>query len=232
MDLRNIIEMKKLIISTLLIITTFTIAFAQKDAEAQKILNAISKKYKAYDIVKADFTFTLDDPMSNIKDTQVGTLISKPKANKFKVIIYSPADKTTVAQEIISDGKSQWTYVRKDKEVELNNVDHSEDNLNPAKIFTIYEHGYKYIYNGEEKVDGKLCQIIDLTPEDAKKQFFKVRLTIDKAKKQIYSALIFDKNGSKYNYVIRVFTPNPKLPETLFTFDKKDYPGVEVVDLR
>lgn len=224
--------MKKLLLISLVFISATQIAFAQKDAEAQKILNAISKKYKAYDIVKADFTFTLDDPMSNIKDTQVGTLISKPKANKFKVIIYSPADKTTVAQEIISDGKSQWTYVRKDKEVELNNVDHSEDNLNPAKIFTIYEHGYKYIYNGEEKVDGKLCQIIDLTPEDAKKQFFKVRLTIDKAKKQIYSALIFDKNGSKYNYVIRVFTPNPKLPETLFTFDKKDYPGVEVVDLR
>lgn len=224
--------MKKLLLLSLVFISTMPLAFAQKDAEAQKILNAISKKYKAYDIIKADFTFTLDDPMSNIKDTQVGTLISKPKANKFKVIIYSPADKTTVAQEIISDGKSQWTYVRKDKEVELNNVDHSEDNLNPAKIFTIYEHGYKYIYNGEEKVDGKICQIIDLTPEDAKKQFFKVRLTIDKAKKQIYSALIFDKNGSKCNYVIRTFTPNPKLPETLFMFDKKDYPGVEVVDLR
>lgn len=224
--------MKKILLLSLLFISTLNIAFAQKDADAQKILNALSKKYRSYDIVKADFTFTMDDPMSNIKDTQVGTLISKPKLNKFKMIIYNPDDKTTVEQEIISDGKSQWTYVKKDKEVELNNVDHSDDNLNPAQIFTIYEHGYKYIYNGDEKIDGKLCQMIDLTPEDAKKQFFKIRLAIDKAKKQIYSALIFDKNGSKYTYVIRTFTPNPKLPETLFTFDKKDYPGVEVVDLR
>jgi outer membrane lipoprotein-sorting protein len=224
--------MKKLLILTLISICAITAAFAQKDADAQKILNAVSKKYKSYNMMKADFSFTLDDQMSNIKDTQVGTLISQPKANKFKVIIYNPEDKTTVAQEIISDGKSQWTYVKKDKEVELNNVDHSEDNLNPAQMFTLYEHGYKYIYNGEQKIDGKICQVIDLTPEDAKKQFFKVRLSIDKAKKQIYSAMIFDKNGSKYTYVIRTFTPNPKLPETIFTFDKKSYPGVEVVDLR
>ncbi|HWD89581.1 MAG TPA: outer membrane lipoprotein carrier protein LolA [Mucilaginibacter sp.] len=224
--------MKKLTIISVILITTAYNAFAQKDADAQKILNAVSKKYKSYNMMKADFSFTLDEQMSNIKDTQVGTLISQPRANKFKVIIYSPEDKTTVTQEIISDGKSQWTYVKKDKEVELNNVDHSEDNLNPAQMFTLYEHGYKYIYNGEQKIDGKICQVIDLTPEDAKKQFFKVRLSIDKAKKQIYSAVIFDKNGSKYTYVIRTFTPNPKLPETIFTFDKKSYPGVEVVDLR
>ena len=224
--------MRKLIIVSVILITTVYNAFAQKDADAQKILNAVSKKYKGYNMMKADFSFTLNDPMSNINDTQVGTLISQPKANKFKVIIYSPADKTTVAQEIISDGKSQWTYVKKDKEVELNNVDHGEDNLNPAQIFTVYEHGYKYIYNGEQKIDGKVCQVIDLTPEDAKKQFFKVRLSIDKAKKQIYSATIFDKNGAKYTYVIRTFVSNPKLPETIFTFDKKNYPGIEVVDLR
>jgi len=224
--------MKKSIILSLLTTLAFHFAFAQKDADAQKILNTLSKKYRSYDIVKADFTFSLEDPQAGMKDTQVGTLISRPKANKFKVIIYNPADKTTVAEEIISDGKSQWTYIKKDKEVEQSDVDHGEDNLNPAQLFTIYEHGYKYLYTGEQKVDGKVCQIIDLTPEDSKKQFFKVRLSIDKAKKQIYSALIFDKNGSRYNYVIRTFTPNPKVPENLFTFDKKNYPGVEVVDLR
>jgi outer membrane lipoprotein-sorting protein len=224
--------MKKLILLLLLSTLSISFASAQKDTQAQKILSALSKKYRSYDMVKADFTFTLDDQQANVKDTQTGTLISQPKANKFKVTIYNPNDKTTVAQEIISDGKSQWSYVKKDKEVELNDVDHSGDNLNPAQIFTIYEHGYKYIYNGDDKVDGKLCQIIDLVPEDTKKQFFKVRLSIDKAKKQIYSALIFDKNGSRYTYVIRTFTPNPKVSESIFTFDKKDHPGVEIVDLR
>jgi outer membrane lipoprotein-sorting protein len=224
--------MKKLLLLSFLFISTLNIAFAQKDADAQKILSALSKKYRSYDMVKADFTFILEDQQAGLHDTQTGTLISRPKVNKFKVTIYNPGDKTTVAQDIISDGKTQWTYIKKDKEVEITDVDHSEDNLNPAQIFTIYEHGYKYIYNGDQKVDGKMCQIIDLSPIDAKKQFFKVRLSIDKVKKQIYSALIFDKNGNRYTYVVTSFTGNPKLPETIFNFDKKDYPGVEVVDLR
>lgn len=224
---------KKIFASILAVLLTLSIAFAQKDVEAKKILSAVSKKYSRYNIIKADFTFSLEDPQAQVNDTQTGTLISQPKANKFKVTIYDPKEKkATVIQEIISDGKSQWTYNKKDKEVELNDVDHSDDNLNPAQIFTIYEHGYKYVYNGDEKIDGKLCQIIDLTPEDTKKQFFKVRLTIDKTKKAIYSALIFDKNGSRYTYTIRSLTSEPKTPENTFTFDKKDHPGVEVVDLR
>src|SRR5258708_7663411 len=183
-------RMKKLTILFLLTVLSVNIAFAQKDADAKKILGALSKKYKSYDLIKADFIFTLEDQQAGIKQTQTGTLVSRPKANKFKVSIYSQDDKATVTQEIISDGKSQWTYITKDKEVELSDVDHSEDNLNPAQLFTIYEHGYKYLYTGDQKIDGKVCQVIDLTPEDSKKPFFKVRLTIDKAKKQIYSALI------------------------------------------
>ncbi|MDB5022387.1 MAG: outer rane lipoprotein carrier protein LolA [Mucilaginibacter sp.] len=223
--------MKKLLIYSLLALTVNS-AFAQKDAEAKKILKQVSAKYRSYDVVKADFTFMLDDPQANIKDSQTGTLIARSKTNKFKVIIYNPGDKTTVAQEITSDGKNQWTYNKKDNEVELNEVDHGQDNLNPAQLFTIYERGYKYVYNGDEKIDGKLCQIIDLTPEDSKKQFFKIRLSIDKVKKLICNALIFDKNGSKYTYTIRTFIPNVKLPDNIFTFDKKDHPGVELVDLR
>jgi outer membrane lipoprotein-sorting protein len=224
--------MKKILLFSLLIALSITQTFAQKDVEAKKILNQVSLKYKSYDVVKADFTFTFDDPQANMKATQSGTLIAQSKTNKFKVIIYSPGNKSDVAQEITSDGKNQWTYLKKDNEVELNEVDHSEGNLNPAQMFTIYEHGYKYIYNGDEKLDGKLCQVIDLTPEDSKKPYFKIRLSIDKVKKQVYSALIFDKNGSRYTYTIHSFTPNIKLPNNIFTFDKKDHPGIEVVDLR
>lgn len=223
--------MKKLLLSAAFLISA-TIAFAQKDGDAKKILNAVSQKYRSYSMIKADFTFTIDNPIDKIKSTQYGTLVTQPKLNKFKATIYDPADKTTAAREVISDGKSQWTYTVKDKEAELNDVDKGEDSLNPAQIFTIYEHGYKYVYNGDETIDGKLCQVIDLSPEDANKAFFKVRLTIDKAKKQIHSAMIFDKNGSHYTYTITKLTPNPKLPENLFTFDKKTHPGVEVVDLR
>ena len=225
--------MKKLFIfSVLSLLTSYT--FAQKDVAAKEILNKVSAKYRTYDVVKTDFDFTLDNKQAGIKETQSGTLIAKSKANKFRVTIYSPEStaKQDVAQEIISDGKTQWTYLKKDNEVQVNNVDVSGEGLNPAQVFTIYEHGYKYIYTGETKVNGKVYQEIDLTPEDISKSFFKVKLLIDKVKKQIYSALIFDKNGNHYTYTLKSFVPNPPVSENLFSFDAKAHKGVEVVDLR
>ena len=226
--------MKKYILLLLTSVLTFANLFAQTDTNAKKILNGVSQKYKSYDAIKTDFMFTLDNPQAGIKDTQTGSLTARSKSNKFKVTIYGNkvGNKPTVMQEIISDGKNQWTYLKKDNEVQLNNVDKGGDGISPAQIFTIYEHGYKYLYTGEQRVGGKLCQVIELSPTDTKKSIFKIRLFIDKAQKQIYSALIFDKNGNKYNYTIRSFAANPAVADNTFTFDPKTHPGVEVVDLR
>lgn len=225
--------MKKLLLFPILLLPAVSL-FAQKDAEAKAILSKVSEKYKSYNVVKTDFYFTVESQQAGMHITQSGTLLTKPKSNKFRVTIYGPeaAGKPIIDQEIISDGKTQWTYLKKDNEVQVNNADNSEEGLNPAKIFTIYEHGYKYIYNGESKKDGKTYQEIDLTPENIEKEFFKVRLTIDKEKKEIYSALIFDKNGNHYIYTVRSFTGNAFAPENSFSFDPKEHKGVEVVDLR
>jgi len=135
-------------------------------------------------------------------------------------------------QELYSDGKSQWTYLKENKEVQISDVDNNADGVSPAKIFTVYEKGYKYLFTGEKKVGAKTFQTIDLSPLDIKKTVFKIRLTIDKAAKQITNVVIFDKSGNKYTYAIKTFTPNVKVAESVFAFDAKKYPGVEVVDLR
>jgi outer membrane lipoprotein-sorting protein len=226
--------MKKITLYALLFLGITTSAFAQKDAEARVILNQVSAKYKAFNVVKSDFTFVIDNPQEQETQTQQGTIIVQSKTNKYKLSLYSqdPTAKTQVEQEIITDGKTQWTYSKKDKEVQVTKVDNADQNFNPAQIFTMYEKGYKYIYTGSETLKGRVYQIIDLTPEDIDKSYFKIRLMIDKVQKQIYSALIFDKSGNKYNYTIRTFTPNVAVPESIFTFDTKAHPGVEVVDLR
>jgi outer membrane lipoprotein-sorting protein len=228
------VKMKKALIFLTLSLIIGTSAFAQKDATAKVILNKVSGKYRMYDVVKTDFEFTIDNQQAGMKVTQSGTLVVKPKTNKFRVTIYGPetAAKPIIDQEIISDGKTQWTYLKKDNEVQINNADNSDEGLNPAKIFTIYEHGYKYIYNGDIKVGAIVCQEIDLTPDDINKSFFKIRLLIDKEKRQIYSALIFDKNGNHYTYTLRSLSGNVQVNDNTFSFDVKEHKGVEQVDLR
>lgn len=215
--------MRKLIASILLIGTVVG-AQAQTDAKAKAILAEVSKKYRSYDIVKVDFTATLNNTQAKVNETQQGILMVKANSNKYKVVMTN--------QDLISDGKSQWTYLKKDKEVQISTVDNSAEAINPAKIFTIYERGFKYKYVGEAKVGGKTHQLIDLTPIDSKKPFSKVRLSVDKVAKQVAKVVINDKSGTVYTYNVRTFTPNVKLPETTFAFDAKKYPGVEVVDLR
>ncbi len=216
--------MKKLLIGALIIIESGVTAFAQSEVKAKEILAEVSKKYRTYDVIKTEFSYTLENPQAKIKETQSGTLFVKSKVNKYKVILKG--------QELISDGKNQWTYLKADKEVQLSEVDNSSDALNPAKIFTIYEKGFKSVYTNDSKLNGKTLHNIDLTPLDAKRSFFKVKLQIDKLSKQITNAVIFDKNGNKYTYTIKTFMPNVKVPESTFAFDSKLYPGVELVDLR
>lgn len=216
--------MKRLMLLLVIAIGFISAVNAQTDAKAKNILNEVSKKYRSYNIVKADFSLLIESKQTNSKDTQQGTLYVKANANKYKV--------SMTGQEMTSDGKTLWTYLKEEKEVQVTDVNTSDEALNPAKIFTIYEKGFKYLYTGDKKVGAKVYQIIDLTPTDINKSYFKIRLTIDKAAKQIANALIFEKNGNKYTYDVKSFVANAKLPESIFTFDAKKFPGVEVVDLR
>lgn len=216
--------MKKILLSLLILSGISYAGYTQTDVKAKAILADVSKKYKSYDAVKTDFTFTLESPQNKTKESQDGTLIVRSKVNKYKVVMPE--------QDMISDGKTQWTYLKKDKEVQVATVDVSSDSFNPAQIFTLYEKGFKYLYTGDKKEGAKTYQMIDLSPIDTKKSYFKIRLGIDKAAKQIASVLIFDKNGNRYTYTVKTFVPNFKVPESTFVFDAKKHPDVEVVDLR
>ena len=216
--------MRKLVM-LLIVATSFaTVAHAQNEAKAKAVLAEVSKKYKSYDAVSAKFKMTLSNAKAKLNESQSGTLLAKASANKYKV--------TMTNQELISDGKSQWVYLKKDNEVQVNTVDNSGDGLNPAQIFTIYEKGFKYGYVGTSKVNGKNVHVINLTPLDAKKAISKVTLNVDVLAKQISKVVVNDKSGSVYTYSVESFTPNVKTTDASFIFDAKKYPGVEVVDLR
>lgn len=217
-------SIRKALLSVLVLTVSLSGAFAQSEVKAKQILAQVSKKYNAYSIIKSGFTYKIINPQSNASQIVSGTLYTQPKANKYYI--------QTASQDMISDGKLQWTYLKEEKEVQLANVDNSPKAFNPARLFTIYNTGFKSVYTGDTQENGRSVHVIDLVPLDAKQSFFKVRLHIDSKSKQIASALIFDKNGSRYTYIVKSLVPNPKLPATFFSFDKAKHPGVEVVDLR
>jgi len=194
----------------------------EKDPKATEILKGVSEKYKSYKSVTSDFKITIEDLKTKTKDTQKGTIVIK--GNMYKLIL---AD-----QEVISDGKTVWTYLKEANEVQINEPGAKTGSITPNNIFTLYENGFGTKYAGEKNIDGKVYQIIELVPEDGKKSFFKVQLNINKTQKQVSSAKVFQKNGTYLTYTIELLKPNSVLSDSLFTFQKDEHPGVEIIDLR
>lgn len=209
--------MKKIVFIVTALLFNFA-SKAQVDAKAQQILKEVSAKYKSYKTLSATFRLNLMDQKTKKSEVQNGSITLK--GNMFNL---SMAD-----QVVMSDGKLTWTYLKESNEVQISEVKTSNDAISPANIFTMYEHGYKQKY----LADKKSFHLIELFPEDAKKNYFKIQLEINKKDKYVQTARVYDKNGNIYTYAIVKFTPDAATTDELFTFNKAKYPGVEVVDLR
>jgi len=197
-------------------------AFAQSDAKAKTILEAVSKKINGLKSLKANFALHLLSANGKTKQTKKGSFFMK--GPKYRVSLGE--------QEIICDNKTVWTYVKAANEVQVSNYNPNDQTLSPTKLFTnFYDKEYKYKYIGTRKVGGKNCNIIELVPTGSGKQFSKVELAVDQSN-TIVGGNVYEKNGNQYRYEVSGFTPNAAIADAQFTFDKKKYPGVEVVDLR
>ena len=104
--------------------------------------------------------------------------------------------------------------------------------INPLKIYEIYQKDFKYLYIQEKTEDGVVVEEVDLVPEKKDAQYFKIKLLIKKKDKVIQSLTMFDKGGNRYKYSITKFVPNAQVADSYFAFDPKKHPGVDVIDLR
>lgn len=216
--------MKK--ISIFIILLSFSrLAFGQQEPAAQQVLNTLTKKYQSYSTAKIDFALKAVNHQQQVTLDEKGQMIVEPKTNKYHLVMDG--------QEIIADGKQQWHILKEEQEVQITEVDKEPaESITPANIFTFYKTGFKYVSGKDEQVGGKTVNVVNLSPIDTKKSFFKVKLRVDKVSQQLFDVTIFDKSGSSYTYTIQDLTPNIKLNAKTFIFDKADFPNLEVVDLR
>jgi outer membrane lipoprotein carrier protein len=221
--------MKKDLLTICLLLTTATM-FAQankglgvNDPDAKKLLDAVSAKFKTYTTVKAGFTLRIENAAGKAQGSKSGNLAMK--GTKYHI--------TITGQEIFCDGKTVWNYDKAANEVSVSNVDNSSGAITPQKVFTnFYDKDFLYKLNGEEKIDGKPFQVVELTPVDKSKPFFMVLIGIDKKSNTIMNTRVFEKNGNRYIYSVSGMQTNTAMSDDLFVFDAKKFPKVEVIDLR
>ena len=202
---------------SILILICYPFFIFSQDNKAKSILDLLSNKTKSYSSIKAEFTNTFSNTITDLNESQSGTIYLKENAYKLEL----------ESQIIISDGETNWIYLIDEEEVNITEIDDEENELNPSKIFTIYEDGYNYKFINE----GSNVYQINLIPKESS-PFSKVELFINKHKMQISSFNMIDKQGSNYKYTIDSFETNIELNNDFFIFNTKEYPEVEVIDLR
>ena len=198
-------------------------SLGKNDPEAKSILDKVSAKFKTYKTVTASFTLKVENAAGKVIGTKSGVV--NMKGSQYRVSING--------QDIFSDGNNIWTVDKSANEVQITKFDGAANTLTPQKMFTnFYDKDFLYKLNGESKVSGKVMQEIELTPVDKTKTFFKVIVSIDKVSKNIMSTKVYEKNGNKYTYTVKSMKTNTALPQSMFVFDPKKYPKMEIVDLR
>ena len=213
--------MKNLILGLFAMFSAFSVS-AQYDPKALEILEAMSKKYKSIPAFEANITCNLSNDVDKVNEEFKGKITVK--GDKFRMALPE--------QEVINNGATIWTYLPEAKEVNIDNYDPASEDINPSKIHEVYKKGYKYLYLQDKTEGGVLCEEVDLVPEKKDAQYFKIKMFINKKEKTVQSFTLFDKGGNRYKYTISKFIPNAKVEDSYFTFDPKNYPGVEVIDLR
>jgi len=199
-----------------------TVATAQYDGKARKILDAMSSKYKTIPSFTANITYSLDNTEDDVHESFEGKIGIKGK--KFRMLAED--------QEIIINGNTVWTYLSDGNEVNIDTYSPDDDDVTPSNIYNIYENGYKYILFGEEKIGGKEFDVVDLSPEKIDSDYFRIRLTISKTDHILKKFTMYAKSGNRYTYDISNFDSKANLPDSYFVFDTSKYNGVEVIDLR
>ncbi len=216
-----------ILIITLLSLTLFTFSQVElsKDPEAKKILDAVAKKTKSHNSLRIKFEYTIENKQNDYKETHKGYAFLK--GNSYKIII----PKT----EIFSDGKTVWTYMKESNEITITEPGPEEESIfNPAKLFSIYKNGYKYLLIGEETVDEVSYKVIDLFPENtSESQYSKIRIKVNKTKNEIYVLETYGKSGVNSFLIVKAMGYNVKVSEKLFIFDEERYPDdIEIIDMR
>ena len=196
----------------------------EQDPKAKSILDELSRITKAYKTISAEYAFITTGKDKKVTDKQDCKI--QVKGTKFNLEI--------PGNSILCDGKKVYNHNKEQQEVSIKCFQPSDDDaLNPTKIFTLYEKGYKYKFEKEEKNNkGVLMQIINLTPtvKPEKKKYHTIKLYVDKSKKQITMLKLLMKDGGEQNFEIKKFTPNLEIPDAHFNFNTSKFKADQIVD--
>lgn len=205
---RHIMFMKRLSIIFMLLVLTVSIS-AQNATQARKILDKTASIIGRKGGAVANFS------ISGKYGNSSGTIAIK--GNKFNA--------KTPQAIVWYDGKTQWTYMKKNQEVNVSTpTEAQQQSMNPYNFISIYKNGFKL---GMKNVSEGWQ--IHLYATNQKRTIKEMYIVVGKN----YLPKTIRMRQSNGWTTIKVTNFKAKnLADTMFRFNAKDFPNAEVIDLR
>lgn len=198
--------MRKILLAMVCLLATTS--FAQT---AREVLDKTSAYVSQASGAQASFTM-----LSKVYGNTSGTIAIKGR--KFYA--------TTPMALVWFDGKTQWTYMRNNNEVNVSNPTEEQlQSLNPYNFINMYRSGYKMAV----KTIGNTYEV-HLKALNKKRRVSQMYIIVNKH--TFAPTHVKMRTGGKWSTIIIRSLTHRKLPDAMFRFNNKDYPTAEVIDLR
>ena len=201
----------KAVVTGVLLFHLFT--FSPLNASAQTAKSVLDKAAATVTMkagVKADFK------MTGSMGSTSGTIIIKGK--KFHA--------TTPQASIWFDGKTQWTYMKDNDEVNIvNPTEEQLQTINPYNFLNLYKKGYNATLNSNGN-----NHVVHLIASTASNKIKELIITIDK--KTNHPTQVKLLQGKKWTIFDISNLKKQSANDSMFRFNAKDFPHAEVIDLR
>ena len=196
------------------------------DPGAIALVQKLRNKYDNFRTLQADFRLDIQLPGQAV-ESQRGTLSRQGDLVRFRL---GP-------QEGIINAEAAYLVQHDNKEVMISDLPEEGEQtgiLTPQTLFNFYESdNYVLSLRGEETVDGRVVKVIELKPLNRdESEFTKLRLLADARKLEIVSVRAFTRDGANFTFTLGAMRGNLDLAAKTFVFDKADFPGYYVEDLR
>lgn len=202
--------MKKSFIITLLLALVSTLSFGQNASQARSILD------KAASVIGRKGGATANFSISGKYGNSSGTIAIK--GNKFRA--------TTPDAIVWYDGKTEWTYIKKNEEVNVSTPTEAQQQaMNPYKFITIYKNGFNLSMTSTASDHN-----IHLVAQNQSRTIKEMCIIVDKRTNLPKQVKMRQQNGWSTINISNFKAVNQS--DATFRFNSKDFPHAEVIDLR
>lgn len=133
-------------------------------------------------------------------------------------------------QTLWFDGKTLWTYLPDNQEVNVTTPTQKElAKMNPYAFVSLYKKGYKATLRGNGT---KEYHVVQLTATDAKRSPSQITVHIGRTNHRLLYAKLTLSSGDTLTVNVTSYKDRQQWVDSHFVFPSKSYPDAEVIDLR